>query len=126
LERATSRPRQPSIADQRARGVFLAKSDCIVAGIEVAIETFRQLESGVEVTVSKADGAWVRSGEEVAAVKGLARTLLTGERTALNFLQRLSGIATLTRRFVNASHGGITSSIRARPRRRCGRSRNTR
>jgi len=94
--------------DQQARGVFLAKSDCIVAGIDVAIETFRQLEPGVQVSITKADGAWVRSGEAVAAVKGLARTLLTGERTALNFLQRLSGIATLTRRFVNASHGGIT------------------
>ena len=94
--------------EQRARGVFLAKADCVVAGLDVAIEAFRQLEPGVQVSVVTADGARVRSGEEIAVIKGLARTLLTGERTALNFLQRLSGIATMTRRFVEVAAGGIT------------------
>jgi len=94
--------------DQRARGVFLAKADCIVAGLAVAIEAFRQLEPGVHVTVVKSDGERVHAGEAIAVVKASARTLLTGERTALNFLQRLSGIATMTRRFVDATRGGIT------------------
>jgi nicotinate-nucleotide pyrophosphorylase (carboxylating) len=94
--------------DLRARGVFRAKGECIVAGLAVAIEVFRQLEATVSVTVLKSDGERVHAGEEIASVKASARTLLTGERTALNFLQRLSGIATLTRQFVDAARGGIT------------------
>ena len=99
---ATVRP------DQRARGVFLAKSACVLAGIEVALETFRQLEPGVASTFRKADGDPVKDGEALGEVTGSARTLLIGERTALNFLQRLSGIATASRRFVDAAAGRIT------------------
>jgi nicotinate-nucleotide pyrophosphorylase (carboxylating) len=94
--------------DQRARGVFLAKADCVVAGLAVAIETFRQLEPGANVSVMKDDGTRADAGQEIAVVEASARTLLTGERTALNFLQRLSGIATLSRQFVDAASGGIT------------------
>ncbi|HMF92993.1 MAG TPA: carboxylating nicotinate-nucleotide diphosphorylase [Vicinamibacterales bacterium] len=94
-------------ASVRARGVFLAKADCVVAGLEVAFETFRRLEPDVRVQGHVADGQCCRTGETVAEVRGLARTLLIGERTALNFLQRLCGIATRTRRFVDAAGGRI-------------------
>ena len=98
---------------QRARGVFLAKADCVVAGLDVAFEAFRQVagsENATEpvVEVAKRDGDACRCGDTIAAVIGSARTLLVGERTALNFLQRLSGVATRARLFVEAAGGRIT------------------
>ncbi len=98
---ATVRP------DQRARGVFVVKADCVLAGVDVALEAFRQLEPAVVVTLGKQDGDRCRAGDEIGEVVGLARTLLVGERTALNFLQRLSGIATRARQFVDAAAGRI-------------------
>jgi nicotinate-nucleotide pyrophosphorylase (carboxylating) len=92
----------------RARGVFIAQARCVVAGLPVVAEVFRQLEPAVGLTVVKRDGERAVPGDEIAAVDGLARTLLVGERTALNFLQRLSGIATQARRFVDAASGRIT------------------
>src|SRR5262245_46363843 len=94
--------------DQQARGVFLAKSECVLAGIYVAVETFRQLEPDVRVKFVKADGDRVQRYESFGEITGEARTLLIGERTALNFLQRLSGIATAARLFVDAAGGRIT------------------
>jgi nicotinate-nucleotide pyrophosphorylase (carboxylating) len=94
--------------DQKARAVVLAKSPCVLAGLDVACEAFRQLDPGVIVRLHHADGAQVEAHVEVAELRGLAAPLLTAERTALNFLQRLSGIATLTRRFVDAAAGRIT------------------
>jgi nicotinate-nucleotide pyrophosphorylase (carboxylating) len=97
-------------ADQRARGVFLAKADCVIAGLDVALEAFRLLEPGVPgiaATLHKHDGDGCDAGSAIAEVTASARTLLVGERTALNFLQRLSGIATRTRRFVDAAAGRI-------------------
>jgi nicotinate-nucleotide pyrophosphorylase (carboxylating) len=91
-----------------ARGIFLAKSDCVVAGVEVALEAFRQLDREMRSAVRVADGECCRAGQTIAEVGGSARALLVGERTALNFLQRLSGIATRARRFVDASGGRIT------------------
>jgi nicotinate-nucleotide pyrophosphorylase (carboxylating) len=92
------------------RGVFVVKADCVLAGLDVAIETFRQVAPGgaVSVTLLKHDGDRCVRGDIAAEVTASARTLLVGERTALNFLQRLSGIATMTRRFVDASEGRIT------------------
>ena len=95
-------------ADARARGIFLAKADCVVAGVDVAMEVFCQLEPAVYSAFGRRDGDRVVSGETIGEVVGLARTLLIGERTALNFLQRLSGIATQARRFVEAAGGRIT------------------
>jgi nicotinate-nucleotide pyrophosphorylase (carboxylating) len=91
----------------RAVGVFLVKADCVLAGLDVAIEALRQLDRRLVVTRRREDGDWCVSGEVVAEVAGSARALLTGERTALNFLQRLSGIATRTRRFVDIAAGHI-------------------
>src|SRR5207247_8941229 len=94
--------------NQQARGIVLAKADCVLAGIEIAFEAFRQLEPTIKTTSQKQDGDRVRSGESIGEVAGSARTLLVAERTALNFLQRLSGIATIARRFVDAAGGRIT------------------
>ncbi len=93
--------------DQRARGVLLAKSACIVAGLDVAFEVFRMLEAGVDVRAHRGDGDAAASGDALGEVAGRAATLLVGERTALNFLQRLSGIATRARQFVDAAGGRI-------------------
>ena len=93
---------------QMARGVFLMKADCVLAGLDVALEAFRQIEPGVRVTACKRDGDVCKAGEAIAEVAGRARSLLVAERTALNFLQRLSGIATRARRFVDAAGGRIT------------------
>jgi nicotinate-nucleotide pyrophosphorylase (carboxylating) len=100
-------------AAQQARGVFLAKADCVVAGLEVAFEAFRQVAEGDTAPAPacvavKHDGDACLAGDVLAEVTGTARTLLVGERTALNFLQRMSGVATLARRFVEAGSGRIT------------------
>jgi nicotinate-nucleotide pyrophosphorylase (carboxylating) len=95
-------------ATVQARGVFLVKADCVLAGLDVAFETFRLIEPSVRVEARKCDGDPCTAGEKIATVSGSARALLVGERTALNFLQRLSGIATRARRFVDAADGRIT------------------
>lgn len=92
----------------RARGTIFAKTDLVVAGIDVAAETFRQLDPQAVFEVRWGDGSRVQAGEAVAYIRGDAHALLEAERTALNFLQRLSGIATLTAKFVDATRGGIT------------------
>jgi nicotinate-nucleotide pyrophosphorylase (carboxylating) len=95
-------------AEHRARGVVLAKSSLVLAGLDIAAETFRQCDDGVTFVVHHVDGSHCGPGTIVAEVAGKARALLTAERTALNFLQRLSGIATQTARYVAAAGPGIT------------------
>src|SRR6266545_2781430 len=90
-----------------ARGMILAKSDCVIAGLDVAAEAFRQLDPGAIFTSKVVDGDRCRPGAVVAEVRGSAAAMLTAERTALNFLQRLSGIASITRRYVDAAKGQI-------------------
>lgn len=92
-------------AELRGRAVFLAKEPGVLAGFDVAIEVFRQLDPHVTVIAATGDGAAVQRGASFATVEGPVRAILQGERTALNFLQRLSGTATLTRRFVDAVAG---------------------
>jgi nicotinate-nucleotide pyrophosphorylase (carboxylating) len=102
---ATVRP------EQLARGTFLVKEDCVIAGLDVACEVFRQTASPPPeplFMLHRHDGERCRSGDKVAEVVGSARALLVGERTALNLLQRLSGIATRARQFVEAAGGRIT------------------
>jgi len=94
-------------ADLRAKGVILAKSPCVLAGLDVAAEVFLQLDPGCAFERRKLDGERCEPGDLVAEVRGGAAAMLTAERTALNFLQRLSGIATITRRFVDAAGGRI-------------------
>jgi nicotinate-nucleotide pyrophosphorylase (carboxylating) len=94
-------------ADLHARGHVLVKSPCVIAGLDIAHETFRQLDPAVTFTARCAEGDRCDPGQIVADVEGLAGPLLTAERTALNFLQRLSGIATVTRSFIDAARGRI-------------------
>lgn len=94
--------------EQRARGVLLSKSPCIVAGIQVAEEVFRQLDPAIAFQIRRQDSARCAPGDIIAEARGSAAAMLTAERTALNLLQRMSGIATLTRAFVDAAGGGIT------------------
>lgn len=84
------------------KGVFRAKKDCTVAGLFLLEKIFSLLDSRVKVRHLCQDGAQVAQGSAVAEAEGPVRALLMGERTALNFLQRLSGTATLTRRFAEA------------------------
>jgi nicotinate-nucleotide pyrophosphorylase (carboxylating) len=91
--------------DQRARGTFVAKEGGVIAGLLVAREVFRQLDEAVVLTFWVEDGTSVAPGTAVATVEGPAIPILSGERTALNFLQRMSGIATATRRYVEAVAG---------------------
>ncbi|GAC1398466.1 MAG: carboxylating nicotinate-nucleotide diphosphorylase [Thermoanaerobaculia bacterium] len=95
-------------SDLRARGIILVKSSCVIAGLDVAAEAFSQLDPGCVFERKHKDGERCEPGDIVAELRGQAGSMLTAERTALNFLQRLSGIATLTRRFVDASGGTIT------------------
>ena len=92
----------------KARGIILAKSDCVIAGLDIAAEAFSQLDPAVVFTKNVEDGQRCTPGMSVATVRGAAAAMLTAERTALNFLQRLSGIASVTRRYVDATGGGIT------------------
>jgi nicotinate-nucleotide pyrophosphorylase (carboxylating) len=94
-------------AGTRGRGVFLAKSRCVLAGLDCAREAFAQLDAGVTLAPRRADGDRCQPGDEIADVRGPAAALLSGERTALNLLQHLSGIATLTRQFVDAAAGAV-------------------
>jgi nicotinate-nucleotide pyrophosphorylase (carboxylating) len=91
--------------DDHAAGEIVAGEPCTLAGLDVAIEAFSQLDPRVDVTRHRSDGDICATGDVVVRVAGFARALLTAERTALNFLQRMSGTATLTRRFVDAADG---------------------
>lgn len=88
----------PIAGDRPSRGRFVAKQDLVVCGLDVAAEVFRQ--TGARFVPKARDGRAVRKGATVATVRGPARRVLAGERVALNFLQQLSGVATLTRKFV--------------------------
>jgi len=92
---------------QLAVAVLVAKSRCVLAGLDVALEAFRQRDGDVKVERKRDDGQWCDPGVVVAELRGRAAGLLTAERVALNFLQRLSGTATLARRFVEAADGRI-------------------
>ena len=90
---------------QRGRGRFLAKQDCVLCGVEIAEAVFVVLDPDIRLESFAYDGDTLEKGTEFARVEGLATTLLAGERTALNLLQRLSGIATLTKTFVDKIAG---------------------
>lgn len=87
------------------RGQIVAKAEGVIAGLPAVIETYRQVDSGVQVQPRLTDGEPVQPGTPVCDVVGPGRAVLTGERTALNFLQRMSGVATQTNRFVQAVAG---------------------
>jgi len=92
-------------ADALGKGRLVAKAAGVVAGLAVAQAAFQLVDATVRFDALVADGAQVKPGDVLARVNGPTRALLSGERTALNFVQRMSGIATLTRRFVDAVQG---------------------
>ena len=87
------------------RGVIIAKEPLVVAGLEIVARVFRHLDSNVILRSEYKDGDAVEPGDTLADVEGRLRALLSGERTALNFLQRLSGVATFVRSHVNELAG---------------------
>lgn len=91
--------------EQETTGIFTAKSPGILAGLQVCRDVFKYLDPYTEFTSFRQDGACIAPGENIAAVKGKTWVLLTGERVSLNFLQRLSGIATRTRKMADMIQG---------------------
>jgi nicotinate-nucleotide pyrophosphorylase (carboxylating) len=85
-----------------ATGRIIARENAVVAGSGVASEVFRQVDPSTDTQIIRGDGAEAALGDVIIEVRGLARSILKAERVALNFLQRLCGIATLTRQFVDA------------------------
>ncbi len=98
------------VSEQRnGRAFLVARSEGVVAGVEIGAEVFRRVDPACEVTVMLQDGSSVSPGVQILEVSGKAQSLLTAERTAINFVQRLSGVATRTSKFVKAVEGtGVT------------------
>jgi len=92
----------------RAEAALVAGQPCVVAGLAIAEDVFTQVDSTIAWTPVRADGDRCEAGSTIARVRGPARSLLIAERTALNFLQHLCGIATLTRQFVDAAGGRVS------------------
>ncbi len=89
-------------AEQRVSAIILTREACVVSGIGVAVTAFKHLDSDMHVVAVQKDGALAQAGDVLLQLKGSARAILSAERTALNFMQRMSGIASLTKRFVDA------------------------
>ena len=100
--------------DLEGSGYIVAKEPAVLAGLQIAREVFQKLDPSVRVTSEFEDGHRVAVGGRVLSVAGSLRALLTGERTALNFLQRLSGIATHVRTFADAMEGSKTRLVDTR------------
>jgi len=91
--------------ESKARAVWIAKQDGVVAGLEIAKKVFCQLDNNLDWNTIFKDGDWVKKGNVLAEMSGLCRAILMGERVALNFAQRMSGIATETAMFVQQIEG---------------------
>ena len=100
--------------DSFASGVIVAKEPLVVAGVDLAIASFRELEKSIDFSVEVLDGQDGDFFQPIIRIHGPARALLTAERTALNFVQRLSGIATLTAKFVQQVSGTNTKILDTR------------
>ena len=98
-----------ALIDKRlfGKGVIVSMESCVVAGLDIACEVFHQVDPQIATTVFHSDGEYCKKDDVIVELIGSARAMLTAERTALNFIQRLSGIATLTRRFVRAASDQI-------------------
>lgn len=99
---------------RQAEVQLIAKADGVIAGLDVFARTFALLDPATTVETTVADGDEVHAGQHLATVKGDARILLSGERVALNYLQRMSGIATYTRHMVRALEGTNTKLVDTR------------
>jgi nicotinate-nucleotide pyrophosphorylase (carboxylating) len=92
----------------RAEAQMVARQDGVIAGLPLAVSTLQMLSPGIEIKAHLRDGAMVTAGQHVLSISGPARAVLTAERTALNFVGRLSGIATLTADYVRRTAGTST------------------
>jgi nicotinate-nucleotide pyrophosphorylase (carboxylating) len=90
------------VAEGKRSARIFAKEPAVAAGVETAVEVFRRVDAGLSVQVVRESGGALVAGDTVLEIHGSVRSILTAERVALNFLQRLSGVATLTRRYVDA------------------------
>jgi nicotinate-nucleotide pyrophosphorylase (carboxylating) len=88
--------------DIRAKAIWLAKESGVIAGLQLAEKVFQKLDPQINWTSRLSDGDQVQEGDIITELEGSCRAILTGERIALNFIQRMSGIASLTRKFVDA------------------------
>jgi nicotinate-nucleotide pyrophosphorylase len=93
------------LSDRRARCRMIARQGGVIAGLALACEAFRQVDKTATIRINRKDGSRVRPATSVMFLSGHARGLLSAERVALNFVQRLSGVATLTDRYVKAVAG---------------------
>lgn len=93
------------VSDRHARGRLVARAPGVISGVPIAVETFCQLDSKITIRVDLEDGARVRPGDTILYLSGHARGLLAAERVALNFMQRLSGVASLTAKYVDLVRG---------------------
>jgi len=93
------------VSDRHARGRLVARADGVLCGVPLAVEAFRQLDDKVTIRIDHEDGSRLRPGDSVLYLSGHARGLLAAERVALNFMQRLSGVASITARYVDAVRG---------------------
>ncbi len=98
----------------QSRAMILAKEDGVLAGIYVAERVFEKIDPSISFEIHQKDGTEIKSGDQLAVLKGPSVSLLKGERTALNFLQRLSGIATETSKFAQALKGTKTKVLDTR------------
>jgi nicotinate-nucleotide pyrophosphorylase (carboxylating) len=89
----------------QAQGVMRAKKKGVIAGVDVAVAVFRRLDPSLRIDILTTDGIWVEPGTDIIQIEGKVAPILAGERVALNLLQRMSGIATLTARYVQAVSG---------------------
>jgi nicotinate-nucleotide pyrophosphorylase (carboxylating) len=101
-------------ADRQATAVMLAKQDGVISGLETARAVFARVDPSVSVEPLVADGDRVTKGTELARISGNARSILAAERTALNLIQRLSGIATVTAAYANAVDGTVAKVVDTR------------
>ena len=101
-------------ARTKARAEIVAKQEGVVAGLSLASAVFLRLDPRVEFEAAVSDGDRIQPDQVICTIAGPARAILTGERTALNFLQRLSGVATATRRYVDAIAGTRTRILDTR------------
>jgi len=92
-------------SDEKGKGIIIAKEELVVAGVHIAHQVFVHLDDDMVINASVGDGDFLKPGDTVMEVEGRLCSLLTGERTALNFLQRLSGIATHVKSFVDVLEG---------------------
>ena len=90
---------------QISSAYIYAKAEGYLAGIDIASEVFRRVDEGIKIKTLASDGVALKYGDHVLEIEGDSRSILTAERTALNFLQRLSGVATNTSRYVKLTKG---------------------